>query len=41
MQRGIIIRPIDLYDMPNYLRVTIGTEEENTLFLNTLSTLLK
>jgi histidinol-phosphate aminotransferase len=40
MERGVIVRPIDLYDMPNFLRVTIGTHNENLRFLEELSSLL-
>jgi len=34
--RGIIVRPLDPYGMPRWLRVSIGTPEENTLFLEAL-----
>ena len=40
MARGVIVRPIDLYDMPNFLRVTIGTHDENLRFLEELASLL-
>jgi len=33
MKLGVIVRPIALYDMPEYLRVTIGTKSENNYFL--------
>lgn len=33
---GVIVRPIAAYGMPNHLRVTIGTEAENTKFLQAL-----
>ncbi len=36
LQRGIILRPLYPYNMPNYLRVTIGTEEQNSRFLDAL-----
>ncbi|OGV30949.1 MAG: histidinol-phosphate transaminase [Legionellales bacterium RIFCSPHIGHO2_12_FULL_35_11] len=32
-QSGIIVRPLHPYKMTNYLRVTIGTEEQNERFL--------
>ena len=35
----MIVRPIDLYGMPNFLRVTIGTHEENCRFLKALEEL--
>ncbi|TAL66511.1 MAG: aminotransferase class I/II-fold pyridoxal phosphate-dependent enzyme, partial [Legionella sp.] len=36
LDRGIIVRPLHPYQMPNYIRVTIGTPEQNTRFLNAL-----
>lgn len=36
LNQGIIIRPLHPYKMNHYLRVTIGTQEQNTLFLNAL-----
>ena len=40
LKNGIIIRPIESYDMPNFLRVTIGTASENSAFIETLEQLL-
>ena len=40
MKKGVIVRPIGLYDMPDFLRVTIGKPEENDYFINHLSKLL-
>jgi histidinol-phosphate aminotransferase len=40
LESGVIVRPIEGYEMPNHLRVTIGLEEENTVFLNALKKLL-
>ena len=37
---GIIIRPLAGYDLPEWLRVTIGTEQENRRFLLELARLL-
>jgi histidinol-phosphate aminotransferase len=34
---GIIVRPLHPYKMNNYLRVTIGSKEQNSRFLNALS----
>ena len=34
--RGVIVRPLDPYGMPRWLRVSIGTPEENTIFLEAL-----
>lgn len=39
-QHGIIVRPLHPYGLNNYLRVTIGTPEQNTRFLDTLEELL-
>ena len=36
MKRGIIVRPVANYSMPEHLRVTIGTTAENTRFLGAL-----
>lgn len=36
LQQGVIVRPIGGYGLPNHLRVTIGTESENTRFLAAL-----
>ena len=40
MNRVHITPRIDLYDMKNYIRVTIGTEAENLKFLRVLEELL-
>ena len=37
MQKGIIPRDVSAYNLPHYLRITIGTEEENKLLVNALS----
>lgn len=34
--RGIIVRRVTGYGLPDYLRVTIGTEEEMSLFLEAI-----
>jgi histidinol-phosphate aminotransferase len=36
LKQGVIVRPIGGYGLPNHLRVTIGTETENTRFLAAL-----
>ena len=41
LERGIIVRPIASYDMPYFLRVSIGTEAENDRFLAALKDVLK
>ncbi len=37
LDRGIIIRPLHPYNMPHYLRVSIGTQEQNKRFFNELT----
>jgi histidinol-phosphate aminotransferase len=36
LKHGVIVRPIASYGMPEYLRVSIGTEAENARFLSAL-----
>ena len=33
LRKGVIVRPLGAYDMATYLRVTIGTMEQNEIFL--------
>jgi len=40
LREGVIVRPIASYGMPEHLRVTIGTEAENTRFLVALKAVL-
>jgi histidinol-phosphate aminotransferase len=40
MEKGVIVRSVDLYEMQDFIRVTIGTEAENLKFLETLKQLL-
>ena len=42
LRRGVIVRPVGGgYDLPEHLRVTVGTEEENERFLSALAASLK
>lgn len=41
LRRGVIVRPIADYGMPEWLRVSIGLPEENEKFLKTLETLMR
>ena len=41
LQNGVIVRPIANYEMPEYLRVSIGLFSENTRFLEILERILK
>jgi histidinol-phosphate aminotransferase len=36
LKQGVIVRPLGGYEMPQYLRVTIGLEQENDRFLQAL-----
>lgn len=40
LREGVIVRPIAGYDMPTFLRVSIGTEAENARFLEALRAVL-
>jgi histidinol-phosphate aminotransferase len=40
LQKGVIVRPVAGYEMPNHLRVSIGLEQENATFLSALKQLL-
>ena len=39
-QKGVIVRPLAPYGMPDVLRVSVGTESENAKFLNKLDEVL-
>src|SRR5574343_1958578 len=41
LQQGVIVRPIAGYGMPEWLRVTIGTERENARFIEALEKALE
>jgi histidinol-phosphate aminotransferase len=41
LKRGVIIRTGDIFGYPNFIRVTIGTTEENARFIDTLKKVLK
>ena len=41
LKQGVIVRPIASYGMPEFLRVTIGTESENDRFLSALATIVR
>ncbi|WP_328286980.1 aminotransferase class I/II-fold pyridoxal phosphate-dependent enzyme, partial [Legionella pneumophila] len=36
LDNGIIVRPLHAYKMNNFIRVTIGTKEQNSRFLTAL-----
>ncbi len=39
-QRGVIVRPVGPYGLPEYVRVSVGTEQENRKFLEALEGVL-
>jgi len=41
LQLGVIVRPVANYEMPEYLRVSIGIEAENQAFIAALEKVLK
>lgn len=40
LEQGIIVRPLHPYNMPSFIRVSIGTTEENSAFINALTNIL-
>jgi histidinol-phosphate aminotransferase len=40
LQRGVIVRPMGVYDLPDYIRVTVGTMKENSRFINELQAII-
>lgn len=41
LAKGVIIRPVASYQMPQHLRVSIGTQQENERFIQALSEVLQ
>lgn len=41
LKNGVIVRPVAAYEMPDYLRVSIGLYAENARFLEVLESILK
>jgi len=40
LKRGIIVRPVANYGLPQWLRISIGLPEENAAFIDALRTIL-
>ena len=40
LEKGIIVRPIFAYEMPDWLRVSIGLPAENARFLHAMEEIL-
>jgi len=41
LKKGVIVRPVGNYGMPEHLRVSIGLEEENRIFLQALESVMQ
>lgn len=41
LKRGVIVRPCTGYDLPEYLRVSIGTEAQNARFIAALEAIIR
>jgi histidinol-phosphate aminotransferase len=40
LRRGVIVRPMEGYDLPDHVRVTVGTMEENRRFIQELKSII-
>jgi histidinol-phosphate aminotransferase len=40
LKKGVIVRPCTGYDLPTFLRITVGSESENARLIHALETLL-
>ena len=40
LREGVIVRPVANYQMPTYLRITVGSEEQNSKVLAALQKVL-
>ena len=40
LRKGVIVRPVGNYGLPNHLRISIGTQAENQFFLKALAEIL-
>jgi histidinol-phosphate aminotransferase len=41
LRQGVIVRPMAVYEFPDYVRVTVGTMEENRKFIEALKKVVK
>jgi histidinol-phosphate aminotransferase len=41
LAQGVIVRPVGVYDFPEYVRVTVGTMAENRRFIEALKCVIK
>jgi len=40
LREGVIVRPVANYNMPEHLRITVGTQEQNIRVINALGKIL-
>ena len=40
LRKGVIVRPVGVYELPNHLRISVGTQIENQFFLEALTVIL-
>ena len=41
LRLGVIVRPMGAYDLPAYVRVTVGTAQENQKLIESLDRIIK
>ena len=41
LRQGVIVRPVDGYGLPGYLRVTVGSEVENSRFISAMKSVIE
>jgi histidinol-phosphate aminotransferase len=41
LAQGVIVRPVGAYEFPDYVRVTVGTMDENRRFIEALGRIIK
>lgn len=41
LRKGVIVRPVANYQMPTHLRISIGTEKQNQIFIEALKNVLR
>ncbi|OVE75690.1 hypothetical protein BVX97_03765, partial [bacterium E08(2017)] len=39
-EKGVIVRPMAGYKLPDYIRITVGEEDQNRKFINALQEVL-
>ena len=40
LEQGVIVRPLEVYGLPNWLRITVGVAEDNMRLIDTLRSIL-